>query len=160
MSFERDIQKFKQKAKNASEATIRAAGLQVFAAIIERTPVGNPEIWLAKNSDGEYVDYLSVNDYPEGYIGGTARGNWQTAVGRRPTGTLDTQDESGRVALAGASLAAASFTLADTLYFANNLPYIQRLEDGWSSQAPAGMVANSVDSFSRAVDGAARKHRI
>ncbi len=160
MSFERDMKRFKEKVSGASEQAIRAAGLQVFTSIIERTPVGNPEIWLTKNSDGQYVDYLSVNDYPEGYIGGTARGNWQTAVGRRPTGTIDDQDESGRSTIAAANMAAAKFTLAEKLYFANNLPYIRRLEEGWSSQAPEGMVANSIEGFSQAVEASARKHRI
>lgn len=160
MSFEQDMKRFEEKVAGASEKAIRAAGLQVFTSIIERTPVGNPDIWLAKDSDGNYVDFLSVNDYPEGYIGGTARGNWQTAVGRRPTGTIDDQDESGRQTIAAANLAAAKFTLADTLYFANHLPYIRRLEEGWSSQAPEGMVANSIEGFSQAVEAGARKHRI
>jgi hypothetical protein len=32
------------------------------------------------------------------------------------------------------------FALGDTLYLANNVEYIKVLEDGWSRQAPAGMV--------------------
>ena len=34
----------------------------------------------------------------------------------------------------------SSFALGDTLYLANNVEYIKVLEDGWSKQAPAGMV--------------------
>ncbi len=33
-----------------------------------------------------------------------------------------------------------SFNLGDTLYLANNVEYIKVLEDGWSKQAPSGMV--------------------
>ena len=36
----------------------------------------------------------------------------------------------------------------DAIYLVNNLPYAQRLENGWSTkQAPNGMVALSIQKF-------------
>ena len=48
--------------------------------------------------------------------------------------------------------ASAGFEVGDTIYLANNLPYIRKLEEGSSQQAPAGMVALSVQEFSAIVD--------
>jgi len=33
------------------------------------------------------------------------------------------------------------------IYLTNNLPYAQRLEEGYSQQAPAGMVALTIQEF-------------
>jgi len=129
MSFENDIRRFEQMVSGASGQTIRAAALEVFTSIIERTPVDT----------------------------GRARGNWQTSTNARPRGTLPIR--SANKAVAEANLSALTYTLADTIYFANNLPYIQRLEDGWSQQAPAGMVQVSLDGFTQAVERNARNNR-
>jgi hypothetical protein len=32
-------------------------------------------------------------------------------------------------------------------YIVNNLPYAQRLDDGWSSQAPAGIIGLALAEF-------------
>jgi len=129
MSFENDIRRFEQAVSGASEQTIRAAALEVFTSIIERTPI----------------------------VSGRARGNWQTSTNARPRGTLPIRNANR--AVAEANLSALTYTLADTIYFANNLPYIQRLEDGWSQQAPAGMVQVSLDGFTQAVERNARNNR-
>ena len=132
MSFENDIRRFEQMVSGASGQTIRAAALEVFTLIIERTPVDT----------------------------GRARGNWQTSTNARPSGTLPIRNANR--AVAEANLSALTYTLADTIYFANNLPYIQRLENGGaqgSQQAPAGMVQVSLDGFTQAVERNARNNR-
>jgi hypothetical protein len=40
-----------------------------------------------------------------------------------------------------------------SIHITNNLPYIQRLNDGWSAQAPAGFVEAAVQAAVRAVRG-------
>ena len=42
-------------------------------------------------------------------------------------------------------------------YFTSNLPYAERLEYGWSEQAPAGMVRVSVASWQSIVEDEIRK---
>lgn len=135
MSFKRDFKQAQERITADMEKRIRAGALQLFASVIERTPVGNPDLWQTPA--------------PPGYIGGTARGNWQTTLGAPATGAIGHRSE--QQAMSEASLTTARYTLADTLYLANNLPYIQRLEDGYSGQAPAGMVAVSVNSFTEAM---------
>jgi hypothetical protein len=42
----------------------------------------------------------------------------------------------------------------EAIFISNNLPYIQRLNDGYSAQAPAAFVAASIDAAVAAVAGA------
>jgi len=144
MSFELEMRAAELKITQASEKAIRATALQLFTQVIERTPVGNPDGWK--------------NPAPPGYIGGTARGNWRTAIGRPETATVDNRPEAQ--ATGEVNLAVARFTLADTIHLSNNLPYIQRLENGWSQQAPAGMVAVTVNEFERVIESEARRNRV
>ena len=78
---------------------------------------------------------------------GRFRGNWQTAVGQEPSGTVDLLDPSGNVVIAKVSGAVAGMQIGDVVYMVNNLPYAQPLEDGSSSQAPNGMVKLTVQRF-------------
>lgn len=40
-----------------------------------------------------------------------------------------------------------SFQLGEDFYIANGVPYIGRLNDGWSKQAPAGFIETTIDEF-------------
>lgn len=80
---------------------------------------------------------------------GRARTNWQMGSGTPATGTVD--------AVLGV---AASFTRAQStaqthkqgsIFITNNLPYIGRLNDGWSKQAPANFVEQAAYSAWRTV---------
>lgn len=144
MSFEREMRAAELKITDACEKSIRATALQLFTQVIERTPVGNPDGWKSPG--------------PPGYIGGTARGNWRTAIGQVNTQEVGLRPESQ--AIGEVNMAAARFTLADTMHLSNNLPYIERLENGYSQQAPAGMVSVSVSEFERAIEAQARRNRV
>ena len=78
---------------------------------------------------------------------GRFRGNWQTAVGSAPSGTVELLDPSGNTVIAQAAGAVAGMQIGDVIYMANNLPYAQRLEDGYSQRAPNGMVRLTVQRF-------------
>ena len=78
---------------------------------------------------------------------GRFRGNWQTAIGSVPSGTIEATDPSGNIVIAKVAGVVAAMEPGDVVYMANNLPYAQRLEDGWSQQAPAGMVRLTVQRF-------------
>ena len=68
---------------------------------------------------------------------GRARGNWNTSID-----TVDgsTNDQANEINFAGATAAAAKWVMGQTFYISNNLPYIKRLNDGYSKQAPANFV--------------------
>jgi len=90
---------------------------------------------------------------------GWARANWVPRIGapsKLPTDVTDPQpgQVQGRSAEreAGVLLVASSYKLVNgPIYITNNVPYIQRLNDGYSAQAPAGFVQSAI---LRAVRGA------
>ncbi|MAM60861.1 HK97 gp10 family phage protein [uncultured Maritimibacter sp.] len=82
---------------------------------------------------------------------GRFRGNWQVGIGNVPAGTLDLNDGSGTATVNRATAEAMGVKAGDTISLVNNLPYGPRLEDGWSGQAPAGMVGLTVQEFQAVV---------
>lgn len=119
MNFRRDMKKARARAVADTERKIGAAAAQLFGHIIRRTPVDK----------------------------GALRGNWQVGLGEIPNSPVDRLDKTGAQAIADAVTAAAKFKITGTLYFVNNLPYAPVVERGSSKQAPAGMVAVSVNDF-------------
>lgn len=188
MSFTLDLARFVEKAKGNAEIVVQKVAIDLISAVIDRSPVGNPELWAANKQASEYnlevLRYnnelrsdpanlnkagrlkkgLKVNDSMDlvsgdGYVGGRFRGNWQVTFETMATGTLERIDPQGANTKNAAAGVVMSFTSAvGTIWAVNNLPYGPRLEfEGWSSQAPAGMVRISVNEFqifvNRAVAG-------
>ncbi|EOW2333359.1 hypothetical protein ACNY92_005098 [Citrobacter freundii] len=90
---------------------------------------------------------LRVNDSmdikkPEGYVGGRFKNNWYVGFDSQPTETNDTPDASGQGSNSRGLAVLEVFRVGQvsTIYFTNNLPYAQALENGHSNQAPGGMV--------------------
>lgn len=90
---------------------------------------------------------LHVNDSmdikkPEGYVGGRFKNNWYVGFDSQPTETNDTPDASGQGSNSRGLAVLEVFRVGQvsTIYFTNNLPYAQALENGHSNQAPGGMV--------------------
>lgn len=72
---------------------------------------------------------------------GRARANWSVSVGNPVTVQTEAVDPSGGQTIARGAAIIASMDKLETVWISNNLPYANRLENGWSQQAPAGMVA-------------------
>lgn len=79
---------------------------------------------------------------------GRARGNWQATLDSPATEEIE--NESMSTALAG--VAANLGKVNDVSFLANNLPYIEELEDGSSKQAPAGMVRRNMARVQRLIN--------
>lgn len=129
MSFALDVSKFVEKAKKNPEKVMRQVSIKLFSAIIKASPVDT----------------------------GRFRMNWMASGGTPASGITDSTDKSGNTATGNAT----SFVLksADWHEFTltNNLPYAQRLEYGWSQQAPAGMVRTNVSRFQQLINEEANK---
>lgn len=99
------------------KTVIRAIALEALKRIVNRTPVDT----------------------------GRARGNWFVSIAGSDEFTVTTEvDPGGNVAISRGSQVIATYQQQDdfpiiTIY--NNLPYINRLENGYSGQSPQGMVA-------------------
>lgn len=127
MTFSADLKKYAKQTGTKLDDVCRAVTMELFSGVIQMTPVGDPSKWLSNP--------------PEGYTGGSARANWQATIGTPATGTVGSTDPSG-----GGTISAmrAKVKGGQVNYLTNNLPYINRLEYGWSSQTPAGMVRVNV----------------
>lgn len=82
---------------------------------------------------------------------GRARANWQAEVGSAPTTELQTTDKGGgsTISQGSANIATHEQTPFSEINIVNNLPYIGRLNDGSSTQAPAGFVESAVDAAAK-----------
>ncbi|WLH76838.1 hypothetical protein PSH81_13835 [Pseudomonas sp. FP2335] len=85
----------------------------------------------------------------KGYVGGRFRGNWQVSFEVGATGMLDLVDPTGSAAKAIGKGVLEHYQIGiGKIWIMNNLPYGPRLEyEGWSNQAPAGMVQITVTEF-------------
>lgn len=140
-----DLKRFFEKVAARSDTVVRKVVIDIGGRIVERSPVGDGTLWK--------------NPPPKGYIGGRFRANWQygnSEIGV-PEGELTDIDPTGAVSMAritGGVIGKAA-GLVHTII--NNLPYAQPLEDGWSKQAPQGMVHLVVMEYQEIVNRAAQE---
>ncbi|PRC92674.1 hypothetical protein [Solimicrobium silvestre] len=139
--FKLDVSAMVAKCEGRINEVVQKIVIGISAELMEKSPVGDPVLWKSPP--------------PKGYIGGHFRANWQYAFNVPPGGIIDEIDPSGDATKDEVATRVSS-TLGDgTHYLVNNLPYAQRLENGWSTQAPIGMVALTVVDFSLIVNEAA-----
>jgi hypothetical protein len=74
---------------------------------------------------------------------GRARANWITSINSRSQLQRPTIISAGASVSEGASLIRATVA-GSVVYIQNNLPYINRLNNGWSQRAPAGFVERAI----------------
>lgn len=119
--FSLDMSKFIEKTTNNVEAKVRVICLNLLSGITYGTPVDT----------------------------GRARANWQTSIGAPKTSALEATDKIGSTTIAGAQSDVKNAP-GNVFWITNNLPYIYRLEfEGWSKQAPRGMVRITIDRIQR-----------
>lgn len=128
MGFADDLRRFERKTDDKMSRAVRKITLDAFSSCIMISPVKS----------------------------GRFRGNWQPAIGSAPSGTVELLDPTGAIVIAKVQGVTAGMEPGDVVYMANNLPYAQRLEDGYSSQAPAGMVRLTVQRFQPIADAVIR----
>ncbi len=127
MSFTSDIEKFVKKTGANADKVVRNVVLDIGKSLVMKTPVGDPKYWKSKP--------------PKGYAGGHARGNWQHSVGNRVIEEIDCIDKSGQKSIDRIEQSIPQSAAGLVHYVQNSVPYIKRLEEGHSRQAPHGMVA-------------------
>tara|TARA_R100001143_G_scaffold61969_1_gene64049 strand:- start:18297 stop:18704 length:408 start_codon:yes stop_codon:yes gene_type:complete len=88
--------------------------LDAFTSLVYKTPVGNPDLWTTQA--------------PDGYVGGQARASWNIQHGRPDTSLPTTWSAALPVAPQLKSMG------LEPVYVTSSVPYMTRLENGWSSQ--------------------------
>lgn len=85
---------------------------------------------------------------------GRFRANWNVSFGTPNYATTESTQKARGMEEAKRS---ATLPVGGTVYISNALPYATRLENGWSRQAPYGMVRLAVTQFDSAVKKALAK---
>jgi hypothetical protein len=134
MSLTTDLQRIAQRNKAKMVKVAQNSLMRIGGAIVAKSPVDS----------------------------GRFKNNWMSAYGAPDESTTNsfakTELGEGRGAVVGRLK--AKLDLLDTgqyFYFTNSLPYAERLEYGWSQQAPGGMVRLSVASWQSIVEDEIRK---
>lgn len=128
--FTLDIERFIKKAKRNAEEVMRKTTIKLFSAVIMASPVDT----------------------------GRFRANWMTSGANPATGTTESTDPTAARTVGAMESYISLASDWDAFSLANNLPYAERLEyDGWSSQAPAGMVRVNVRRFNYLLEREANK---
>lgn len=83
---------------------------------------------------------------------GQARGNWRVSVGVLDKKTDQTQDRSGQGSISnGIATIQSGGGIGKVVYISNSLKYIEKLNNGWSMQAPKNFMqiafANVVNKY-------------
>lgn len=123
--FVKKVEAFNRKAREKAERNLKRVCLKAFQLIVQRTPV----------------------------LTGCARGNWRINFGKEPLRTFsaETTDKGGAQTIsAGSTQIMGNAQLGVRVNMMNSAPYIQRLEHGYSVQAPNGMVRITVNEIAAA----------
>jgi len=127
-SFHAQMRRYRVNTLVDVDRLRRAVALKLFSAVVMDTPVAT----------------------------GRARANWRASINH----TIDVADDSTNflTEMSRTEAIVGKSTGADELWLSNSLPYIARLEyDGWSKQAPQGMVRKNVARFQRLIKAQLRK---
>jgi hypothetical protein len=123
-TFALDLSKAIEKAKDQAELIVKKTTIQLFSSVIEKSPVDT----------------------------GRFRANWNVSFGAFNPQTTEEVDPSGSQSKSKVYQALANYQLKDqSVFLGNSLPYAERLENGWSKQAPAGMVRLSILEANKAL---------
>jgi hypothetical protein len=88
---------------------------------------------------------------------GMLRGNWQTKLNAPVTSHIVRLDKGGNAAIAEALANLGS--MVDVVYMTNSLPYAEKIEyEGYSRQAPQGMLRANVAKWQRIVKAKAKAY--
>ena len=142
-SFALDLQRFADKCKERADDAVGNIIVRIAAEVDKRSPVGNPDAW----SEEFKAVATELGWIGPGYIGGHFRANWQLGVGAMPMGEIPGVDRTGEKTQGRIIAEIPDQAAGKVYYIANNVPYAQRLEYGYSKQAPSGIVGLTVTMF-------------
>lgn len=116
-SFSIPLDQLAAKLKLDIDTVVRKSTLDLFKAVVLKSPVDT----------------------------GRFRANWNCTKGALDESTTESVDQSRGLTEAQKAI---EFESGGVVYFVNGLPYAYRLEfEGWSKQAPAGMIRVSATEF-------------
>lgn len=141
MLFTQQLQEFAKKTDARTNVVIKKIIFDISSKLVLRSPVGDAKYW--------------IKPAPKGYVGGRFRGNWQYGLNTINSTTSEVIDKSGGKTINAIASQIPKESSGNIHYITNSLAYANRLETGWSKQAPKGMVKLTVIEFAAIVSAAA-----
>ena len=123
--------KVRDYGKNQVKLIARKAALAVFSELSENLLLLTPVLTGHARHNWQFTAGTPETEEIEGVYGGDT------------TGDKLTGDEESEIEQLKADFLNSSNTM---IFLTNNVPYIQRLEDGYSAKAPAGMVLPAINA--------------
>lgn len=136
MGFGKDVLNWSKRTKERRDEVVSTVFKRLGTLIVRRTPIGDITLWQRAPA--------------EGYRPGSLANNWFAGVGE-PAGFARNPANPSAVDSLSQINAAALVAPGKLMHIANPLPYARRVEYGWSTQAPQGMVRISVRDFTKLV---------
>lgn len=110
----------------------RAVGIELLGRLIRATPIDN----------------------------GRARGNWNASVGVEDGSDDPERREREAFSEGSARIAQLKLSTGAHLFVSNGVPYMGRLNDGYSQQAPAAFIQGTVQDMRSFVNQSARRENL
>ncbi|MEA2091119.1 MAG: HK97 gp10 family phage protein [Campylobacterota bacterium] len=129
MSFSLDLSKFSNLTEKKMETVVKKVSIGLTSDIIKDVPV----------------------------LSGRARSSFFLDINKFSDKETNTTDKSGDKTIANAVSKANEYKLCDTVTIVSNLPYIERLEYGYSKKSPNGFMRLNIIRWSKIVDKEAKK---
>ena len=135
-----ELVKYKSEVDRKLENMVRGFAYTISQTAIQNTPLGNSE------------EFFKLYQYRQQRLGlqpqeGFAKGSWQVS----PSGEFSIQQlytvTSGSAALALVKTNLSSYKLGQDLYIGNKGYYIRALENGYSDQAPLGIMQPTLEQI-------------
>jgi hypothetical protein len=143
--FADSLLKFQADTDEAVDTIVRGVGQWALGQAVQRSPVGKASEWQSVK-DADYLGVLGVAGDTfafarKGYVGGRFKGNWQVTIGAPSEVAVPSIDPAGEATILAGTATLEAAVRPREVWLTNNLPYSERLESGWSKQAPVGVVA-------------------
>lgn len=130
-NFDVEFKKASKRIIEKYDKVFQKSATELSKKVVDRTPVGRPELWKTRA--------------PLGYRPGKLKGNWEASVGHDygsyNEGRLDPVGNKTKSAIRKAF---ESLKLRYEGILSNKTPYAEEIENGYSKQSPAGMVKVSM----------------
>jgi hypothetical protein len=128
-NFSASIAAFAKKAQGAQDRVLQGVVKEVGERLVQRTPVA----------------------------AGEARSNWQASINAPAATHTPDLDPTGAGSIADIARTAERAKFGDSVFVLNAAPHIKKLEDGYSKQAPVGMVSVTIAEGPSIVTEVARR---
>lgn len=139
-NLKKNIKKLSLDLKSALEEAVSDYVTEFVTTLSDKTPLGDVDTHLKLYQLRNRLEGFRIQE-------GLARGNWRVTFRDGATSVINNYETTPGEAGARAFDRIQEYTLGRPIYIINNAPYIGRLNEGYSKQAPAKYIEAVTSSF-------------